>query len=108
MQALSMPARRWPRKLKRVRIEMKARGAEAHVVSTLTRSPGCTNIRGRDVEYNPVVIAYAVITMKDAFLYVGNGKVSATVARKSPRRSPRNYDDVAEALRDLGARKTRT
>ncbi|MBK8233605.1 MAG: aminopeptidase P family N-terminal domain-containing protein [Candidatus Eisenbacteria bacterium] len=109
VQALEYAGETVASKLKRVRIEMKARGAEAHVVSTLDAIAWLYNIRGRDVEYNPVVIAYAVITMKDAFLYVGNGKVSATVARKlAPAVTVRNYDDVAEALRDLGARKTRT
>lgn len=109
VQALEYAGETVASKLKRVRIEMKARGAEAHVVSTLDAIAWLYNIRGRDVEYNPVVIAYAVVTMKDAFLYVGNGKVSATVARKlAPAVTVRNYDDVAEALRDLGARKTRT
>ncbi len=95
-------------KLKRVRAEMKVQKADAHVLSTLDSIAWLYNIRGRDVEYNPVVIAYALITAKDATLFLTPGKASATVQRKlAPAVNVRPYDELAEALRDLGARKAR-
>lgn len=37
------------------------------------------NIRGSDVDYSPVVHAYAVVTLGSAFFYVDKRKVSSEV-----------------------------
>lgn len=37
------------------------------------------NIRGSDVDYSPVVHAYAVVTLDSAFFYVDKRKVSSEV-----------------------------
>ncbi|HES59039.1 MAG TPA: aminopeptidase P family protein, partial [Caldithrix sp.] len=49
-------------KLNRIREKMAIEGADVHVLTTLDAIAWTFNIRGTDVEYNPVVISYALIT----------------------------------------------
>jgi len=59
---------------------MARAGASHHFVSTVDDIAWITNLRGADVEYNPVFIAHLLVTPEHATLYVGAGKVSAALA----------------------------
>jgi Xaa-Pro aminopeptidase len=72
---------RFQDKLRRVRRAMAEAGVKAHVVSALDSIAWLFNIRGSDVQHNPVVIAYAIITDKTATLYVDLGKVTKELLR---------------------------
>jgi Xaa-Pro aminopeptidase len=67
-------------RLARVREAMARAGASHHFVSTVDDIAWITNLRGADVEYNPVFIAHLLVTPEHATLYVGAGKVSAALA----------------------------
>jgi Xaa-Pro aminopeptidase len=69
-------------KLKRIRAAMTASGASSHVVTTLDAIAWLFNIRGRDVDFNPVAIAYAIVTQTTATLYVEPSKVTPAVRRQ--------------------------
>lgn len=66
-------------KIKRVRKAVHDTGAKAHVVSALDAIAWLFNIRGTDVLYNPVVIAYAIITEKKATLFVDRKKITPEI-----------------------------
>ena len=66
-------------KLTRVRAATRERGARTHVLAALDAIAWLFNIRGRDVEYNPVVIAYAIVAEREALLFVDPRKVGASV-----------------------------
>ncbi len=66
-------------KLKRIRIEMKKRGAQHHLISTLDDIAWIFNIRGSDVDFNPVAVAYALIHLDNACLYIHPDKVPAVI-----------------------------
>ncbi|MCX6600709.1 MAG: aminopeptidase P family protein [bacterium] len=72
---------RFQDKIKRVRKAMRDAGARAHVVSALDCVAWLFNIRGSDVQHNPVVIAYAIITEKKATLFVDRKKVTPELRR---------------------------
>ncbi len=57
-------------KLTRVRAVLQEQGMEAHIVSMLDAICWLFNIRGKDVEFNPLVISYAVVTQTSATLYM--------------------------------------
>ncbi len=57
-------------RLKRVRKEMKEEGAAALFLSKLDDIMWLFNIRGNDVECNPVLMSYAYITEKSAILFL--------------------------------------
>jgi len=66
-------------KLAQVRAAMAALGATHHFVSTVDDIAWITNLRGADVEYNPVFLAHLLIAPDAATLFVGAGKVDAAL-----------------------------
>ena len=93
-------------RLRRVRRAMRGRKADALVVTTLDAIAWLFNVRGSDVAYNPVVIAYAVVTPDEAVLHVDRGKLDAAAEahlRRTVRIEP--YAGIRRTLRGLGRRK---
>ena len=70
------------RKLGRLRKEMKAARAEAHVLTALDAIAWLFNIRSADVDHNPVAIAYAIVTAKEAKLFTDPRKLNPRVTRQ--------------------------
>lgn len=90
-------------KLKSVRREMKAHGATAHVLNELDAIAWLLNLRGRDVEYNPVFVSYAIIKEKTAHLYVDLGKVTPAVRKHLGKHvQVHRYDSFGDAMKKLG------
>lgn len=56
-------------KLSRIRKYMDNKNADIHIMSTLDDICWTFNIRGCDVECNPVIMAYSVITKDEAYIY---------------------------------------
>jgi len=83
-------------KLVQVRAAMAALGATHHFVSTVDDIAWITNLRGADVDYNPVFLAHLLIARDGATLFVGAGKidVSGFVSNTYP------LDEAAEAFRE--------
>ncbi len=63
-------------KITAVREEMNRMGATHHLVSSLDDVAWLYNIRGKDVECNPVAIAHAVVSMSEALLFTDEEKLS--------------------------------
>ncbi len=63
-------------KLDALRDEMKKLHADVFVLSALDDIAWLFNIRGNDVDYNPVVIAYALVDEKSATLYIASEKIT--------------------------------
>ncbi|MDO4552209.1 MAG: aminopeptidase P family protein [Bacillota bacterium] len=66
-------------KLAELRRTMTREGAEVHLLTTLDDVAWLFNLRGDDVEYNPVVLAYAAITEKEALLFLNEAVLSPAV-----------------------------
>jgi Xaa-Pro aminopeptidase len=69
-------------KLARVREAMARHGATQHFVSTVDDIAWITNLRGSDVDYNPVFLAHLLLDATGARLFVGEGKVPAALQRQ--------------------------
>jgi len=92
-------------KLERLRAKMASEGCGAHVVTTLDSIAWLCNIRGRDVEYNPVAIAYAVVTDGAATLYVDPAKVTEDLrGHLGESVSIAGYDAFEQGLAELNAK----
>jgi len=63
-------------KLGRLREEMNRKEAGAHVLTTLDSIAWTFNLRGSDVRFNPVTIAYAIVTSDKATLYLDPAKAT--------------------------------
>ena len=69
-------------RLARVREAMARHDATHHFVSTVDDIAWITNLRGGDVEYNPVFIAHLLLDAQRATLFVGSGKIDAALAAR--------------------------
>jgi Xaa-Pro aminopeptidase len=68
-------------KIENLQKQMKAEKVDVHILTTLDTIAWLFNIRGRDVDFNPVVISYAVVTSKKALLFTPLRKVSKEVRK---------------------------
>lgn len=87
-------------KLARVREAMKKAGADVHVIAALDDVCWITNLRGDDVDFFPLLLSYAVITMDDMKLYIDERKLNddmkADLAKNNITIHPYNaiYEDI--------------
>ena len=90
-------------KLADIRVAMRDAGADAHFISTLDDIAWLFNLRGSDVEYNPVFLAHALIEPDAATLFIADGKVPAKIrdalSHDGIRIAP--YDQARAALQAL-------
>lgn len=63
-----------------VRAAMREHGAGLHLLSSLDDIAWLLNLRGADVDYNPVFLAHALIGPDTVRLYVAPGKIGADLA----------------------------
>lgn len=92
-------------KLTRIREFMKECGATAHVLTTLDDICWTLNIRGNDIEFFPLVLSYAVITMDKMELYINEKKVSAEIRELLEKDGVvlRPYNDIYEDVKKIAA-----
>ena len=90
-------------KLAAVRVGMADAGATHHLLSSLDDIAWLTNLRGADVDYNPVFLAHMLIDANKATLFIDNNKVSADIekALKDSGITLADYNAVQEALSTL-------
>ncbi len=69
-------------KLTAIRKAMKAQGVAYHLVTTLDDIAWTFNIRCDDIDFNPLAIAYAVIGLENAYLFINPAKVPSKIATK--------------------------
>jgi Xaa-Pro aminopeptidase len=82
-------------KLKRVREKMIKEGANVHIIASLDDICWLTNIRGEDVAYSPLVLAYAVVTLDKVHLFIDENKLTSEIkvefAKETVEIQPYNY-----------------
>lgn len=64
-------------KLADVRTAMKEKGAEALLLTSLDDIAWLFNMRGDDIDYNPVVLSFCIMTEKETRLFVQKGSLNA-------------------------------
>jgi Xaa-Pro aminopeptidase len=89
-------------KLADVRAAMARHGASHHFISTVDDVAWLLNLRGADVEYNPVFLAHVLIEADSVKLFVGAGKVNAELQARLALDGVRLHD-YREAPKALGA-----
>jgi Xaa-Pro aminopeptidase len=58
---------------------LKKQGAESTVIAALDTIAWLFNLRGNDVEYNPVAVCYAIVSEKETVLFIQPEKLTAEV-----------------------------
>ncbi|MES2991140.1 MAG: aminopeptidase P family protein [Pseudomonadota bacterium] len=92
-------------KLAQVRAAMATHGASHHFISTVDDIAWLFNLRGADVNFNPVFLAHALLDARGVTLFVADGKVApglqAALATDGVRLAP--YAQAGTALAALPA-----
>lgn len=60
----------WKDKLEKIRNNMKSKHCQAMVLTALDDIAWILNLRGSDIEYNPVFFAYLIITTNEVYFIV--------------------------------------
>ena len=76
-------------KLARMREQLAAKKGDALIISALDEIAWLLNIRGNDVEYNPVVISYVVLETDKCTLFVDAAKID------SPAQNYLDFNNIA-------------
>ena len=94
-------------KLTSLRAELKKARANVFVMSALDDIAWLFNIRGNDVDYNPVVIAYALVEEDKATLFIAPEKLTAAtrIYLENEGVSVAAYTGIYDALRGISASK---
>ncbi len=66
-------------KLQRLRAAMELKGCDIHIITMLDAIAWLFNLRGKDVEFNPVFIAYAIVSKHGAQLFTKEEKITDEV-----------------------------
>ncbi len=95
-------------KLLAVRNEMNKSGATVHIITTLDDIAWLFNLRGNDIAYNPVVLAYAVITLEHAYLFLDQDKLSAEIKQifAADKVELKDYSEIYSFVTALSAQMT--
>ena len=90
-------------KLTGLRKALQQAKADVHVISSLDDLAWLFNIRGNDVNYNPVVLCYALITDGEVRLYLNEEKLSSDDLKLLAQRGVvvKNYQSIAADLDEL-------
>ncbi|SDU98516.1 aminopeptidase P family protein [Pseudomonas mucidolens] len=90
-------------KLVDLRKSLKEKGADWHFIATLDDIAWLFNLRGADVSFNPVFVSFALISQRQATLFVALSKVDAELRGilEHDGVTLRDYSEIAAALREV-------
>ncbi|WP_130909304.1 aminopeptidase P family protein [Pseudomonas mucidolens] len=90
-------------KLVDLRKSLKEKGADWHFIATLDDIAWLFNLRGADVSLNPVFVSFALISQRQATLFVALSKVDAELRGilEHDGVTLRDYSEIAAALREV-------
>ncbi|MGI9277795.1 MAG: aminopeptidase P family protein [Endozoicomonas sp.] len=90
-------------KLEQVRTAMQAANADHLLITTLDDIAWLFNLRGSDIECNPVFLAYALVTPENIQLFVNDSRIEQDALKvlKTASVQLHSYDAVASALTSL-------
>ena len=71
-----------PEKWSRIRTQIQKEKADSLLITALDEVAWCFNLRASDVEYNPVAIAYAILTNDSATLFTDCSRIASKAQAK--------------------------
>lgn len=93
----------YEKKIAEVREKMREAGASHFLLTALEDQAWLYNMRGNDVLYTPVFLAYSLISQEENILYVDKNKLSYDVLRylKENKIKVKDYNEIYEDVKDL-------
>ena len=92
-------------KIEVIGTELKKVGADMQIITALDDLAWTFNLRGTDVECNPVFMSYAIVSAKETTLFVNLQKISTELKTKleSEGIQLKGYEEITVALQQLPA-----
>ena len=92
-------------KIEIIGTELKKGNADMQIITALDDLAWTFNLRGTDVECNPVFMSYAIVSAKETMLFVNPQKISAELKTKleSEGIQLKGYEEITVALQQLPA-----
>lgn len=83
--------------------ELEKSGADLQIITALDDLAWTFNLRGTDVECNPVFLAYAIVSKKETTLFIAGPKLPLELKNKLEAEGiqVRNYTDLADYLKQI-------
>ncbi|XP_022096569.1 xaa-Pro aminopeptidase 1-like isoform X2 [Acanthaster planci] len=95
----------WPEKIKRMQEAMTTKDAQYLVLTALDEIAWLFNLRGSDIQYNPVFFAYAVVSVDTVYLFIDEQKLTKDVRdhlmHNGLKVDIQEYDAIQQFLADL-------
>ncbi len=90
-------------KIERINAELKKMDADGLIIVTLDAVAWTFNLRGNDVDYNPVAVAYAYVSEKETVLFIDPEKLTDEVSESYKKQGIKitDYDDIFEYVSGL-------
>ncbi|SCY00753.1 aminopeptidase P family protein [Alkaliphilus peptidifermentans] len=95
-------------KLQDVRKEMKNKGVDYYIISTLDAIAWLYNIRGRDIPNNPVALSYAIVSEESALLFIDGRKIDDGIRKYLEDQGVLTieYNDIVSYVRSIPVNST--
>ena len=92
-------------KIEIIGAELKKGNADMQIITALDDLAWTFNLRGTDVECNPVFMSYAIVSAKETTLFVNPQKISTELKEKLESEGIRlkGYEEITAALQQLPA-----
>ena len=93
-------------KLEWIRGYMEENECNAHIITSLDDIAWTFNIRGKDIPHSPMAMAFSIITLDNAYLYLQDGTYDEAMieAYKNDGVEIRSYDDIYLDTKRLSVR----
>lgn len=90
-------------KIEEVRQEMKKQDVDYYLLGSLDDIAWFFNIRGNDIEYNPVVLSYALVSMEETILFIDREKLNPQVEKFLEENGVkiRGYEEVNKYVKNI-------
>ncbi|RDY32719.1 aminopeptidase P family protein [Lachnotalea glycerini] len=91
------------RKIEQIRNKLIKAGADTHIITSLDDIAWLFNIRGNDIDSNPVVLSYAVITDTEAMLFLNESVLDQKVGAELTKNNIiiKDYQDIYEYVKQI-------
>ncbi|MBZ7954131.1 aminopeptidase P family protein [Campylobacter sp. W0018] len=90
-------------KIKQIREKMQDLNAQNHLISSLDDIAWITNLRGSDIEYNPVFLSYLLIGQKTILFFIDQNKIDSKLEKKLNQDGIyiKNYCEIYQEIQKL-------
>lgn len=90
-------------KLARVRKKMEENGADTHIIASLDDVCWLLNVRGDDIDFFPLLLSYAIVTMDAVELYVDDSKLDDRIHEELKKNNVNihPYNNIYEDIKNI-------